>query len=295
MLFKIWLFQLERTNAMFKKTMFDIFYFENMIQTQNEYNNVNIHSKSSEENQDIIIAAENTNNLSFCHDLYFKFQMRILPYLSKFIAILLVLFSIIIVWSELMIIFDYYKIQPYLSIFALINESLNNDLSIIFGVILFIYLTTCSLFALWRIHINKDYHMHPFQLTDSGSILTNAAFAMRFMFPLGYNFLLMNINYNEREINKNKYPYLFLFHDMSVLPIIGDPVNVFLPMLVIIFCLATAFNVYGKLMKKLRISRFEFGDPNSEHNQEIRQLINEGKNIVKKFKKELNNDINKKK
>merc|ERR1712154_566835 len=183
-----------------------------------------------------------------------------------------------------------FQIGPYLSIFALINSSLNTDISIMFGVVLFGYLSCCSLFALWRIHINKDYHMHPYQLTDSGSLLTNCAFAMRFMFPLGYNFLLMNISASQR--NKDQYPYLSLFHDMSMLPLIGDPVNVFLPMLVIVFCLATWFNVYGKLMKKLRISRFEFGDPKS--NIEVRQYINEGKSITRKFKKELNNNPNKK-
>ena len=45
-------------------------------------------------------------------------------------------------------------------------------------------------------------------------------------------------------------------------------------------------------MKKLRISRFEFGDPKS--NIEVRQYINEGKSITRKFKKELNNNPNKK-
>merc|ERR1711933_188707 len=74
----------------------------------------------------------------------------------------------------------------------------------------------------------------------------------------------------------------------SVLPIIGDPVNVFLPMLVIVFCLATWFNVFGKLMKVLRISRFEFGDPKS--NEEVRLWINEGKAISRKFRARLNGD-----
>merc|ERR1719384_1359966 len=206
-------------------------------------------------------------------------------------AVLFMSLSAMIIWSEATIIFDYYGVEPYLSIPALIFSSVNGDASIVFGSLLFCYLSSCSLFALWRIHINKDYHMHPYQLTDSGSILTNCAFSMRFMFPLGYNFLLLNINKSERE-NKEQYPYLKLFHDMRVLPIIGDPINVFLPMLVIVFCLATWFNVYGKLMKKLRISRFEFGDPKS--NIEVRQYINEGKSITRKFKKELNNNPNKK-
>eukprot|EP00483_Globobulimina_turgida_P000248 UN00248 len=291
MLFKIWLFQLERTNAMFQKTIADIFYVQSM--THEEIND----SAHSSQNEIIINEAPKEtqlDHLSFCNRMYYKFQMRGLPIVSKFIAFLLGLLTIMIIWSELMITFDYFGVKAFLSIFALINVSLATDMSIIFGVILFFYLSSCSLFALWRIHINKDYHMHPFQLTDSGSILTNCAFCMRFMFPLGYNFLLMNIHKDERDLHKDKYPYLYLFHDMSVLPVIGDPVNIFLPMLVIVFCIATWFNVYGKLMKKLRISRFEFGDPKSAANEEIRQWINEGKTITRKWKKELNNDIDKK-
>jgi len=130
--------------------------------------------------------------------------------------------------------------------------------------------------------------MHPYQLTDSGSILTNAAFAMRFMFPLGYNFLFLNISSEQRSSNKDLYPYLYLFHDMSQLKFIGDPVAVFLPMLVLVFCAATYFDVYGKLLKKLKISRFEFADPDNTRNADVREILNEGKNLYHKFKKELN-------
>merc|ERR1712228_794962 len=217
-----------------------------------------------------------------------------MPIVNKCVAVLFMFLSAMITWSEAMIIFNYYMPnRTYLSIPALINDSVNNDASIIFGTALFCYLSSCSLFALWRIHINKDYHMHPFQLTDSGSILTNAAFAMRFMFPMGYNFLLLCVNKAERDENKDRYPYLSLFHDMSVLPVIGDPVNVFLPMLVIGFCVATWFNVFGKLMKLLRISRFEFGDPKS--NEEVRLWINEGNAITRKFRARLNSDADEKK
>lgn len=319
MLFKIWLFQLERTNAMYQKTIYDSWQFEELAVINNQLASASSSSLSSptinsidmsndndvgdgiamnaNDNMNIINLQKNQSELDklpFCTKLYYKFQIRGMPIVSKCMAIILGIFSLMIMWSEAMIIFDFAGVKPYLSIFALINNSLDLDVSILFGVILFAYLSSCSLFALWRIHINKDYHMHPFGLTDSGSILTNCAFSMRFMFPLGYNFLLMNISSEERINNKDEYPYLYLFHDMSVLPLIGDPVNVFLPMLVIIFCLATWFNVYGKLMKKLRISRFEFGDPKSAANDEIRILINEGKTIARKFKKELNNDSDKK-
>lgn len=138
----------------------------------------------------------------------------------------------------------------------------------------------------------QDYHMHSFGLTDSGSILTNAAFSMRFMFPLGLNLLMLFVSESERNANHDQYPYLSLFRDMSVLPLFGQA-NVFLPTLVIVFCAATYFNVYGKIMKKLRISRFEFGDPASDRNGETRHFIQSGKGILNKFKKEMANDPDK--
>lgn len=121
--------------------------------------------------------------------------------------------------------------------------------------------------------------MHPLGLTDSASMLTNAAFSMRFMFPLGLNFLMLNISKHERD--SNQYPYLSLFHAMSNLPVIGDPVNVLVPMLLILFAAATYFNLYAQILKKLRISRFEFSGAS---NEETRHFINEGQAISIKFR-----------
>ena len=291
MLFKIWLFQLERTEAMFRKTVSDILYFEERLEMDEQ-------------------------RWPRRRRWWTRLEVEGIPILSKCAAVLFGAMSVAVIWSEGMIIFDFFGLSPYLSVFALINCSLNRTVAIGFGAALFMYLSSCSLFALWRIHINKvcterlrddvhvhahpltlrpltvpcpqDYHMHPFGLTDSASMLTNAAFSMRFMFPLGLNFLMLNISNSERD--PAEYPYLSLFHDMSVLPVIGDPVNVFMPMLVILFCAATYFNVYGQIMRKLRISRFEFGDPNSARNGETRHFIKEGQAISVKFSKEMAND-----
>lgn len=234
---------------------------------------------------------DDIDSSSFWKRALHRFEVEGIPILSKTAAVLFGAVSVAVIWSEAMIIFDFFG-MPYLSIFALIKSSLNetSTFGVMIGAMLFMYLSSCSLFALWRIHINKDYHMNSYGLTDSASMLTNAAFSMRFMFPLGLNLLMLFVSKSERDEKRDEYPYLSLFHDMSGLPLIGDPVSVVLPMLVILFCAATYFNVYGKVMKKLRISRFEFGDPASDRNVETRHFIKEGQAISGRIKKEIQND-----
>jgi hypothetical protein len=118
------------------------------------------------------------------------------------------------------------------------------------------YMCICAIFALFRIRLTHDYHFNPKNLTDSKSLLVNAAFMMRFMFPLGYNFLLLCKA-------RDRSSFISLFHDMSNLPILGDPVNTVLPGLLVLFSAATWFNMYGKILKLLKVSRFEFSDPKS--------------------------------
>lgn len=149
---------------------------------------------------------------------------------------------------------------------------------IVFGFIMYGYMCGCAIFALFRIRLTREYHLNPGHLTDSKSLLVNAAFMMRFMFPLGYNFLLLCDATNDSS-------FIMLFHDMSNLPILGDPVNTVLPGLLIFFCGATWFNLYGKILKLLKISRFEFSDP--ERNAEVADQIEEAKVLVRKFKREL--------
>ena len=236
-----------------------------------------------------------------------KIDIFIVPKLQKIFAIFLSFLSIIIVWSEISL-----AINIKLSIFYIIANDIENDyFSILFGILCFGYMSVCIMFALFRIHWSRDYQMHPYQLTDVKSLLVNCSFAMRFMFPIGYNYLLMSLGMRKHnilyiykyirtymDINicillgkeeiKDKSFFGELFHDMSSLKIIGDPINTFLPLLILVFVLATLFNVYGKILKFCRISRYEFGDP--KRSDEVRNDINEGINVVNKCKSQLKTD-----
>ena len=48
---------------------------------------------------------------------------------------------------------------------------------------------------------------------------------------------------------------------MNDVPLLGSPVNVYLPLLMVIFAVFTLFNLYANILKLLRISRFEYTDP----------------------------------
>jgi len=79
-----------------------------------------------------------------------------MPIVNKCMAVLFMSLSAMIIWSEATIIFDYYGVEPYLSIPALINRSVNGDASIVFPACCFvIYLLVrclrCGAFILTKI------------------------------------------------------------------------------------------------------------------------------------------------
>lgn len=135
MAFKLWLFQLERSEAMLRKTVCDVADFEGRMERRN---NNDYHRIPSGPNR-------------------WRRQLEVegMGLLCRGGAVLFGAVSVAVIWSEVMMLTDYLGLSPYLSVFALLHDLWNMNLSIGFGALLFLYLASCSLFALWRIHINK--------------------------------------------------------------------------------------------------------------------------------------------
>ena len=68
---------------------------------------------------------------------------------------------------------------------------------------------------------------------------------------------------------------------MDVVPFFGTAFNVYFPIFVGIFCLATAANLFGRILKFLGGNRFEYRKDYSDDN------ILEGKMLIRKRKRQL--------
>ncbi|ETO25013.1 Nucleolar protein Nop52 [Reticulomyxa filosa] len=237
---------------------------KNKHKNKHKNDNGNKEDPSEESNLDLVLnvsqirpSSDEMQRLNCCSKMYWYAHTYLIPLVQKAFAVFLALLSLAIIWSEIALAFD-----VRLSIFSIVTNDTN----------------ACSLFSLWRLHLGQLYHMHSHQLTDDNSLLTNATFSARLMFPLGYNFILLCNTTKQSSYSK-------LFTQMEKLPLLGNPANTFLPLLIFLFCLATWFNVYGRVLKCLRISRFEFGDPKTS--PDVAQQIANGQELMHKFKRTL--------
>merc|ERR1719334_1739745 len=104
MLFKIWLFQLERTEAMLKKTVSDCLWFEDRLETG--------YRSQSNSNPNNFSPKSNPNPIHHSDSMWkrasHRFEVDGLPILSKTAAVMFGTVSVAVIWSEAMIIFDYF-------------------------------------------------------------------------------------------------------------------------------------------------------------------------------------------
>jgi hypothetical protein len=47
---------------------------------------------------------------------------------------------------------------------------------------------------------------------------------------------------------------------MDVIPFFGHDFNIYFPLMIAVFCVLTAFNVYGRLLRCFGLARFEFSE-----------------------------------
>jgi len=185
----------------------------------------------------------------------------------------LAVFSVLLIWSELVLVFD-----PNLSPFYAISRSARHDPGcILFGFFGFCYMSYCALFALFRLKLSVYYSMHKEQGTDANSILFNASYTLRLIFPLGYNFLQVfdwELR-NQTALGKLLGP----LEDVKIL----DSANNILPILILVLTVATASNFYNKMLRKFGFSTFLYSGNNDI---ETAQQIKEGSLLLAKAKRE---------
>ncbi|ETO31362.1 hypothetical protein RFI_05758 [Reticulomyxa filosa] len=321
---KVWLFELERSEAWWYKTAHDILVLQMSLKQKNkelamgnslQHSNIEkqlsqaaknskhtakkVGVKEEEEDDDDDDEDENQNDdeetqteedtdltlvlntvvqpsydemlqMNIINRCYWFGYTYIVPILQKIFAVFLGLLSLAIIWSEIALAFN-----VNFSIFAIVaNHTSNNIGKLIFGSMMFAYASTCSLFSLWRLRLGQLYHMHSHHLTDESSLLSNAAFCTRLMYSLGFNFILVSNASNRSSYSK-------LFTQMNRLPLLGNPVNTFLPFLIFLFCLTTWFNLYGKVL-------LVFGG--LIESREVAEQIAVGETLMQKFKRSLRSD-----
>jgi len=193
--------------------------------------------------------------------------------LLKMVSVLLAIFSVLLIWSEVMLAFS-----PRLSPFNAISEFYGPaTTSVLLGFLGFCYMTYCAIFALFRLKLSVFYNMHPNQGTDANSLLFNASYSLRLIFPLGYNFLQIYDNANSTETSLGRL--LGPMDDVKIL----HSANSILPILILVLTLATTANFYNRMLRKFGFSTFVYSGKNDE---ETALKIKEGNLLLKKAERD---------
>ncbi|KAJ3380397.1 LMBR1 domain-containing protein 2 [Entophlyctis sp. JEL0112] len=163
------------------------------------------------------------------------------PILIRAFAVVLILASVALVWSE-----STFQVQGMtLSIPALLLQ--NNVVTYasleFISISFLVYMCTCTYSTLFRIKIFEYYVIVPEHCTDEPSMLFMGAYLWyRLIFPLCYNFL------NMVGDDENSVFIEYQGKAIDLTPLLGDTFNTWTPLLVLLVATTTYFDVIGRII-----------------------------------------------
>jgi hypothetical protein len=201
-------------------------------------------------------------------------------YTQKALAVMAGIFSVAVVWSEV----TFFNKQPVLSIFAMIVNlaKINYDYFTIelLSTIIILYLCYCAYSTILKIKVLNLYYLAPHHQTNEYSLIFSGMMLSRLTPPLCLNFLGL-IHMDSHIIKKQvmETHYTQIMGHMDVIAIISDGFNVYFPMAILVFCLATYFSLGSRLLTMLGFHQFVGDD------EMTTDLIEEGRELIKREKR----------
>ncbi|RWS01916.1 LMBR1 domain-containing protein 2-like protein [Dinothrombium tinctorium] len=200
----------------------------------------------------------------------------------RYLSYLLFMFSIMVIWSEL----TFSIVTPPLSIFALIFEgakqSYNYFLIEVVSIVSIAYLSICTYYTVFKIRIFNYYYLADHHQTDEYSLIFAGMLLCRLTPPLCLNFLsLIHLDLarsKETVAQETAFTHIMGHANTNAIPIVSNGLNIYLPILMCLFCLATFFQFGSRLLHAMGIEQFIIDD------EMTTDLIREGKELVKREK-----------
>lgn len=126
------------------------------------------------------------------------------------------------------------------------------------------------------------YYLAPNHSTTEYSLIFSGTLLCRLTSPLCYNFL--GLVHLDSHITKDtqlvETEFTSIMGHLDVISFISDGFNIYFPILIFVFCLATFFNLGGRVLNFFGFDQF-VGD------EVTQDLIEDGKNLVKREKRKI--------
>ena len=197
----------------------------------------------------------------------------------KALGIILAVFSFMVIWSELT-----FSIQsPKLSVFALLLDVCKKTESYfvteVFSIISLSYLCVCAYYTVFKIRIFNYYYLASHHQTDEYSLIFCGMLLCRLTPPLCLNFLsLMHLDSHVTNHNGRDTSFTSIMGHMDVIPWISGGFNIYLPMIMCLFCLATFLEIGTRFLHFMGIEQFIVDD------EMTADLIKDGMELVRREK-----------
>ncbi|XP_065095820.1 LMBR1 domain-containing protein 2 homolog [Ochlerotatus camptorhynchus] len=201
------------------------------------------------------------------------------PFL-KALAVITAFLSFVVVWSEL----TFFNREPVLSIFANVLEiaKANYDFVTIeiFSMMTLCYLCYCAYSTVFRIKFLNLYYLAAHHQTNEYSLIFSGMLLCRLTPPMCLNFLGM-IHMDSHIIKQRilETHYTQIMGHMDVLGIISDGFNIYFPMVMLAFCLATWFSLGSRALNALGFQQFMLNETIAT------ELVQEGKDLIVREKR----------
>ncbi|XP_075220777.1 LMBR1 domain-containing protein 2 homolog [Lycorma delicatula] len=201
-------------------------------------------------------------------------------YLLRTVAVISAILSAAVVLSEV----TFFNKRPVLSIFAnFLNVAKANydyfSIELLSTVVIG-YLCFCAYSTVLKIRVLNYYYLAPHHMTDEHSLIFSGMLLCRLTPPLCLNFLgLIHMDSHIIKSHIMETYYTQVMGHMDVVSIISDGFNIYFPMAVLAFCLATYFNVGSRVLSFIGFQQFLDDDDLTT------DLIEEGKELVNREKR----------
>ncbi|KAG5898796.1 hypothetical protein JTB14_011006 [Gonioctena quinquepunctata] len=198
-------------------------------------------------------------------------------YTQKILAVLAGIFSVAVVWSEV----TFFSVSPRLSIFALIVFDNYDYFTVeLLSTMVILYLCYCAYSTVLKIRVLNLYYLAPHHQTNEYSLIFSGMMLSRLTPPLCLNFLgliHMDSHVIKRQVMETYYTQIM--GHMDVIGIISHGFNIYFPMAILVFCLATYFSLGSRILSMIGFHQF-IGD-----DEMTTDLVEEGRELIKREKR----------
>jgi hypothetical protein len=218
---------------------------------------------------------------SFLSVLEWYWKVKLRHWVYRIGAVLLCIFSVIIVWSEATFGIPLPG-DRHLSITANIiywgHYSSNYIVVELTSVITVAYLSVCTYFTVFKIRIFNFYYLTPRHCTDEYSLLFSAMLLSRLAFPICLNYLYMAnvVELSPSQQDRPETAFQTATGTTDFIPWITEGFYIYYPIIIFLVCIATFFKLGQRLMSCIGYQTFIGEDAFSI------DFIDEGKALIKR-------------